>query len=81
MGEETCLALIGWEEPDFVDLEESVSQGDGLLDFGCAKGPSDGALLGSVRAVMGFLQEKFSHLFFHASESDFEGEFALVTEG
>ena len=67
--------------PDFVDLEESVFQGDGLLDFGCAKGPSDGALLGSVRAVMEFLQERFGHLFFHASESEFESEFALVTEG
>jgi len=78
MGKDTLLALIGWELPDFVDLRESVSEGDGLLDFGCAKGPSEGALLGSMRVVMGFLQERFGYLFFHTSESEWEAEFALV---
>ena len=81
IGEETLLALTGWEVLDFVDLQESVSQGDGLLEFWGAPGSSECTLLRRLGAVMRFLQERFAPLFFHASAAEREREFALVTDG
>ena len=78
VGKESYFTLMGWEVVDFVDLDESVPEFDGFLDLGGAPFSSERALLGGVTTEARFLQQGFSHLFFHAGLTEWEGEFALV---
>ena len=66
---------------DFVDLDESVAEFDGLLDLEGAPGPAQRALLGRVTVAARFLQEGFCHFFFHARLAEGKGEFTLVSVG
>ena len=60
---------------DFVDVDEGVPQGNGLLDLWAAPGPLECALLGMI------FPRGISHLLFHAHLAEWEREFALVSKG
>ena len=54
-GKESDLTSFWQEVVDFVDLDESVPEFDGFLDFGGTPFSSERTLLGSVTAERGFL--------------------------
>ena len=78
-GKESILALFGWEVVNLVDLDESVSKLDGLLDLGGTPFSSERALLGGVATNPRFLQQGFGHFLFHAGLAEREREFTLVS--
>ena len=77
VGKESLFAL--GKVPDLVDLDEGVSQVDGFQDLGGAPGSMQRRLLGGVLAETRFLQQWFSHLFFHAGSTEGKSEFALMS--
>ena len=77
-GKESNLASFWREVVDFVNLDESVPEFDGFLDFGGTPFSSEHALFGGVLTVIRFFQERFGHFLFHAGLTEREREFAFV---
>ena len=64
-------ALTGFfKMPGFIDVLNLVPELDGFIQLWGAPGTGEGALFVGVRAMIGSVQKRFGHFFFHTTGTE-----------
>ena len=65
--------------PGFIDVLNLVPQFDGFIQLWGAPGTGEGALFVGVRAMIGSVQKRFVHFFFHTTGTEGKEQFVTMT--
>jgi len=77
IGEQALTGLF--KMPDFVDVLDLVPQLNGFIQFWGTPSTCEGALFVGVRAMIGSVQKRFVHFFFHTTGTEWKEQFVVMT--